>query len=148
MSPRVFLAPRAASSGGHMRITVVGTGYVGLVTGTCLASLGHDVTCIDTQPERVDAVNNASPTFYEPGLTELMTASLKAGRLRACADTAASVAASDVTILAVGTPSRDGEIDLSYLSAAAAGVAKGLRDSAGYHVVVVKSTVVPGTTDT
>ena len=131
-----------------MRITVVGTGYVGLVTGTCLAHLGNDVTCIDTQPQRVAAVNQGQPPFYEPGLAEMLSAALRDGRLRASDATAEAVAASDITILAVGTPSREGEIDLSYLSAAAAEVGKGLRANSGYHTVVVKSTVVPGTTDT
>ena len=115
-----------------MRIAVVGTGYVGLVTGTCLSHLGHDVTCVDAMPQRVDAVNRGTPPFYEPGLAELLTECIRAGRLRACADVAATVAASDITILAVGTPSRDGEIDLSYLSAAAEEIGKGLRDASGY----------------
>lgn len=131
-----------------MRIAVVGTGYVGLVTGTCLAHLGHDLTCVDNMPQRVDAVNQGKPPFYEPGLAELLAECIQAGRLRACADVAGAVAASDITILAVGTPSRAGEIDLSYLSAAAEEIGKGLRDAVGYPVVVVKSTVVPGTTDT
>jgi len=131
-----------------MRITVVGTGYVGLVTGACLAHTGHDVTCIDTQPERVAAVNQGQPPFHEPGLAEIMSTALRHGRLRASASTAEAVAASDITILAVGTPSREGAIDLSALSAAAAAVGRGLSGCSSYHVVVVKSTVVPGTTDT
>jgi UDPglucose 6-dehydrogenase len=131
-----------------MRVAVVGTGYVGLVTGTCLAHLGHDVTCVDAMPERVDAVNRGVPTFFEPGLQALLTENIGAGRLRAVSGVADAVAASDITILAVGTPSRAGEIDLSYLSAAAEEIGKGLRNAAGYPVVVVKSTVVPGTTDT
>src|SRR5437764_12693371 len=89
-----------------MRITVIGTGYVGLVTGTCLAHLGHDVTCVDAMPSRVDAVNRGIPPFYEPGLADLLTGSIADGRLRAVSDTADAVAASDITILAVGTPSR------------------------------------------
>jgi len=131
-----------------MRVTVVGTGYVGLVTGACLAHLGHDVTCVDTAPDRVAAVNQGRPPFFEPGLEEILAAAIHAGRLRACDSAAAAVAASDIAMLAVGTPSRQGEIDLSYLSAAAEEVGKGLRDRGGYRVVVVKSTVVPGTTDT
>ncbi len=131
-----------------MRVTVIGTGYVGLVTGACLAHIGHDVTCVDVLPERVAAVNNATPLFYEPGLAEILSTTTRERRLRATADTASTVAGSDITFLAVGTPSRDGEIDVSYLRAAAEKVGKGLRASKGYHVVVVKSTVVPGTTDT
>ena len=131
-----------------MRIAVVGTGYVGLVTGTCLARLGHDITCVDAMPERVDAVSAGRPPFYEPGLAEMLGDVLACGRMCATNRTAEAVASSDMTILAVGTPSRGGEIDLSYLAAAAEEVGKGLRDAVSYHVVVVKSTVVPGTTDT
>ena len=131
-----------------MRIAVIGTGYVGLVTATCLAHIGHDVVCVDTQPARVAAVNESKPVFYEPGLAEMLASVLREGRLRATGTTADAVASSDMTFLAVGTPCRDGEIDLSYLSSAAAEVGRGLRGAAGYKVVVVKSTVVPGTTDT
>lgn len=131
-----------------MRITVIGTGYVGLVTGTALAYCGHDVTCVDTVPERVSAVNQGRVPFHEPGLAEMLSACVQANRLRACTAAAPAVATSDITFLAVGTPSRDGAIDLSYLRAAAQQVGEGLRESRGYHVVAVKSTVVPGTTDT
>ncbi|HEU5400647.1 MAG TPA: nucleotide sugar dehydrogenase, partial [Terriglobales bacterium] len=106
------------------------------------------VTCVDVLPERVAAVNNATPLFYEPGLADILSTTTREGRLRATADTVAAVAASDITFLAVGTPSRNGEIDLSYLRAAAEEVGKGMRASKGHPVVVVKSTVVPGTTDT
>jgi UDPglucose 6-dehydrogenase len=130
-----------------MRITVVGTGYVGLVTGTCVAHLGHHVTCVDALPQRVEAVNQGQPPFYEPGLAELLAGVLASKRLRATSDIAAAVASSDVTILAVGTPTRDGDIDLSYIAAATERIAQGMLINPGYHVVVVKSTVVPGTTD-
>jgi len=131
-----------------MRVTVVGTGYVGLVTGACLARVGHDVTCVDSAPGRVAAVNQGRPPFFEPGLEEILAAAIREGRLRACGSVAGAVASSDVVMLAVGTPSNHGEIDLSYLSAAAGEVGEELRDSSGYHTVVIKSTVVPGTTDT
>lgn len=131
-----------------MRVAVVGTGYVGLVTGTCLAEVGNDVTCVDVQPERVAAVNEARPTFFEPGLAEMLAGNIRKGRIRATSDVAAAVASSDVTFLAVGTPCRGSEIDLSFLSAAAEQVGIGLRSCPDYHVVTVKSTVVPSTTDT
>ncbi|HUA60335.1 MAG TPA: UDP-glucose/GDP-mannose dehydrogenase family protein [Verrucomicrobiae bacterium] len=131
-----------------MRVTVVGTGYVGLVTGACLARLGHDVTCVDNAPERVAAVNSGRAPFFEPGLEEILTGAIRDGRLRASSNTAAAVASSQISMLAVGTPSRQGEIDLSYLSSAAEEIGKGLRDGSQYRVVVVKSTVVPGTADT
>ena len=130
-----------------MRIAVIGSGYVGLVTGTCLAHLGHKVICVDLDPERVQAVNSATPHFYEPGLADLLKKVLADGHLTASADVAGAVAASELTFLAVGTPCRDGDIDLSFIRQAAAEVGRGMRENPAYHVVVVKSTVVPGTTD-
>lgn len=131
-----------------MRVAVIGTGYVGLVTGACVAGIGHDVICVDAVPERVDAVNQCRPLFHEPGLAELLQRVVADGKLRASGDIASAVRASEITILAVGTPSRNGDIDLSYIRAASESIGRALRDTAGYHVVVVKSTVVPGTTDT
>ncbi|MBV9611185.1 MAG: UDP-glucose/GDP-mannose dehydrogenase family protein, partial [Acidobacteriaceae bacterium] len=122
-------------------------GYVGLVTGACVAGTGHDVICVDVLPERVDAVNQCRPAFHEPGLPELLRRVVGAGKLRATGDVVGSVKTSDITILAVGTPSREGNIDLSFIKAAAESIGQGVRESGGYHVVVVKSTVVPGTTD-
>ncbi|HJQ34117.1 MAG TPA: UDP-glucose/GDP-mannose dehydrogenase family protein [Pyrinomonadaceae bacterium] len=132
-----------------MRITIIGTGYVGLTTGVCLAGVGHEVICVDVQRGRVDAINRGASPFYEPGLDEMLAASLADGRLRATTELAESVAASEVTLIAVGTPQRpDGQIDLSYIAAAARDVGAALRGAGGYRVVAVKSTVVPGTTDT
>jgi UDPglucose 6-dehydrogenase/GDP-mannose 6-dehydrogenase len=131
-----------------MRITVVGTGYVGLVTGACVAHLGHEVICVDAVHARVEAVNQGRPPFHEPGLAELLEESLENGRLRATTDVVSSVASSELTILAVGTPCHEGDIDLSYIKAATEQIAKGMLRNPNYHVVVVKSTVVPGTTDT
>ena len=133
--------------GERMRIAVIGTGYVGLVTGACLAHLGHDVTCVDKAPERVAAVNRAEAPFHEPGLAEMLSECVAAGRLRASNDGVDVVANSELIFLAVGTPCRNNQIDLSYLSAAAEDVGKGLRRGK-HQTVVVKSTVVPGTTDT
>jgi UDPglucose 6-dehydrogenase/GDP-mannose 6-dehydrogenase len=130
-----------------LRITVVGTGYVGLVTGACLAHIGHHVTCVDRAVERVADVNRGVAPFYEPSLLGMISSCVREGRLRATTDTADAVATSDITFLAVGTPSNENGIDLSYLSAAAREIGSGLTRSSGYHVVVVKSTVVPGTTD-
>ena len=134
--------------GNPFRVTVVGAGYVGLVTGACLAELGHDVTCVDTAEERVSAINKGKAPFHEPGLAGMLQRSIGIGRLRASSDALSSVANGDITFLAVGTPSSADGIDLSFLSAAAEQVGKGLRENKKYHVVVVKSTVVPGTTDT
>ncbi|HWN10335.1 MAG TPA: UDP-glucose/GDP-mannose dehydrogenase family protein [Pyrinomonadaceae bacterium] len=131
-----------------MHITIIGTGYVGLTTGVCLAGIGHQVICVDVMPERVAAINEARSPFYEPGLDEMLSSALANGRLRATTELASAVAASEVTFITVGTPQIDGDIDLSYVSAAARQIGSALRDVSGYHVVAVKSTVIPGTTDT
>ena len=131
-----------------MRIAVIGAGYVGLVTCTCIAHLGHDAICVDVDPERAKAVAAAQPTFYEPGLSEMLAGVLQSGRMRAGTEVAEAVAQSEVTILAVGTPCRNGDIDLSFVESAAREIGRALRDDPAYHVIVVKSTVVPGTTDT
>ncbi len=131
-----------------MRVAVIGTGYVGLVTGACVAGTGHEVICVDALPERVDAVNRCRPMFHEPGLPELLKRVVGSGKLRATNDVVSAVKTSDISILAVGTPCRDGDIDLSFIEGASESIGRGVREAAGYHVVVVKSTVVPGTTDT
>jgi UDPglucose 6-dehydrogenase len=131
-----------------MRLAVIGTGYVGLVSGACIAATGHDVICVDALQERVDAVNRCAPLFHEPGLPELLKRVVTSGKLLATRDLSDAVKRSDISMIAVGTPCQDGDIDLSYIRAAAESIAKAIRESSGYHVVVVKSTVVPGTTDT
>lgn len=128
-----------------MKISIIGTGYVGLVTGACLAECGHDVTCVDVDPGKVEMINSARSPIHEKGLSELMERHV-GRRLRASTDLAAAVAASDVTFIAVGTPAADGKIDLSYVEAAASEIGGALRHKAGYSTVIVKSTVIPGTT--
>jgi len=129
-----------------MRISIVGTGYVGLVSGVCLADCGHDVTCVDLDQAKVGMINAAQPTIHERGLAELLARN--AGRrLRATTDLAQAIGESEVTFIAVGTPAAEGRIDLSYVLEAARGIGVALRDKREYHAVVVKSTVVPGTTD-
>jgi UDPglucose 6-dehydrogenase/GDP-mannose 6-dehydrogenase len=120
---------------------------VGLVTGACLAELGHRVTCVDIDPARVAALNAGRSPIHEPGLEELLQRHA-GGRLTASSDTAAAVADSELTFIAVGTPFNGREIDLAAVLAAAGQIGAALRDKPGYHVVVVKSTVVPGTTET
>jgi UDPglucose 6-dehydrogenase len=130
-----------------MRLTIVGSGYVGLTTGICLAGLGHEVRCVDVVPEDVAAINAGKPPFYEPQLAERLGEVLANGRLRATTDLDAAVTGSSMTVIAVGTPTTDRGIDLSYVMAAVRQVGLALRGVDNYHVVVVKSTVVPGTTD-
>lgn len=131
-----------------MKVAVVGAGYVGLVSAAALAALGHDVVCVEADAARVDQIGRAEPPFYEPGLAELLRQNLAAGRLRATTDTPAAVAGRALTLIAVGTPDAGGQIDLSQVLTATRAVGAALRGHAGYHVVAVKSTVVPGTTDT
>lgn len=126
-----------------MRVSIVGTGYVGLVTGACLAEAGHEVTCVDMIRERVAMVNAGKPPFHEPGLEEL----LASAGIRATLDLDNAVRESDLTMIAVGTPFDGTSIDLSFVESVAAQIGMALAAKDGYHVVVVKSTVVPGTTE-
>ncbi|HUP18297.1 MAG TPA: UDP-glucose/GDP-mannose dehydrogenase family protein [Acidimicrobiia bacterium] len=129
------------------RISIVGTGYVGLVTGACLASLGHDVTCVDVDVERVDAIRRGVVPFHEPGLDQLV-ASTVSRNLHATSSLEDAVAATDVTFVAVGTPSRpDGTINLDQVRAAVKEVGGTLGRTGKSHIVVIKSTVVPGSTE-
>lgn len=128
-----------------MRISVIGTGYVGLVTGVCLAEKGHDIVCVDVQQEIVNKINKAEPTIHEPGLEDLLKKN--AGkRLKATTDLKKAVIATDISFICVGTPSaEDGSIDLKYIKQVAEEIAKIIREKGSRHTVVVKSTVVPGT---
>ncbi|MBB5053855.1 UDPglucose 6-dehydrogenase [Afipia massiliensis] len=129
-----------------MRITMVGAGYVGLVSGACFADFGHHVVCIDNDVTKVKALNRGEIPIYEPGLAELVASNVKQRRLSFSGDMAAGVRGADVVFIAVGTPSRrgDGHADLSYVYAAAREVAAALSD---FTVVVTKSTVPVGTGD-
>src|SRR3954463_9449931 len=129
-----------------MRIAMIGTGYVGLVSGACFADFGHAVTCVDKDPGRIDALRRGEMPIYEPGLAGLVAANARDGRLAFATDLTEAVRAADAVFIAVGTPSRrgDGYADLSYVHAAAEEGA-GLVD--GFTVVVTKSTVPVGTGD-
>ena len=123
---------------------MIGTGYVGLVSGVCFSDFGHEVVCVDTSSEKIAALNAGQIPIYEPGLDELAMRNTAAGRLSFTGDLAAAVAGADAVFIAVGTPTRrgDGHADLSYVYAAAEQVAAALE---GYAVVVTKSTVPVGT---
>ena len=127
-----------------MRIAMIGTGYVGLVSGACLSEFGHDVVCIDKDASKVETLRAGGIPIFEPGLDEVVAASVKAGRLSFETDLGKGVAGASAVFIAVGTPSRhgDGHADLSYVFAAAEEIAKTLS---GYAVVVTKSTVPVGT---
>ena len=128
-----------------MRVCIFGTGYVGLVTGTCLAEVGHDVVCVDIDAAKVEGLNNGVIPIYEPGLTSMVKANHAAGRLRFGTDAAAGIAHGDVIVIAVGTPpDEDGSADLKYVLAVARSIGQHLDKSA---VIVNKSTVPVGTAD-
>ena len=129
-----------------MRIAMIGSGYVGLVSGACFADFGHDVVCVDKDPEKIASLSRGEVSIFEPGLPELVAANLRAGRLAFTNDTLAAVREANAVFIAVGTPSRrgDGHADLSYVYAAARELAPGLRN---FAVVVMKSTVPVGTGD-
>ncbi|MBI3532724.1 MAG: UDP-glucose/GDP-mannose dehydrogenase family protein [Burkholderiales bacterium] len=128
-----------------MNITVIGTGYVGLVTGTCLAELGNNVFCLDVDRDKIDMLNRGEIPIYEPGLKELVDRNRAAGRLRFSTDVSASVAHGDIQFIAVGTPpDEDGSADLQYVLAAARNIG---RHMDGFKVVVDKSTVPVGTAE-
>jgi UDPglucose 6-dehydrogenase/GDP-mannose 6-dehydrogenase len=127
-------------------VSIVGSGYVGLVTGAGLAEIGHDVVCVDLDQSRVDAINQGQVPFHEPGLGELLGRH-SGKRLHATTDLRSAIHQSNITFIAVGTPSRsDGSIDLSQVLAAAQGIGEAIRTSTKQHIVLTKSTVVPGTT--
>ena len=129
-----------------MRITMIGSGYVGLVSGACLSNFGHDVICVDKAADKIAALEAGRMPIYEPGLDALVAANVAAGRLRFTTDLAAAVAGADAIFIAVGTPSRrgDGHADLSYVFAATEEIAAAVT---GPTVVVTKSTVPVGTGD-
>lgn len=130
-----------------MKVAVIGTGYVGLVTGVCLAERGHQVVCVDMDPAKVAAINQGIPTIFERGLPPLLQRNVADGRLRASTDLPAAIAQADLSLIAVGTPFDGRQIDLTQIRTVAREIGAALATRDGYHVVVVKSTVVPGTTD-
>ncbi|MGE5547219.1 MAG: UDP-glucose dehydrogenase family protein [Solirubrobacterales bacterium] len=129
-----------------MRIAMIGTGYVGLVSGTCFSEFGVDVVCVDKDQRKIDLLHQNVMPIYEPGLDELVASNVKAGRLSFTTDLKSAVKGADAVFIAVGTPSRrgDGHADLSYVYAAAEEIADAMD---GYTVIVTKSTVPVGTGD-
>ena len=127
-----------------MRVTMIGTGYVGLVSGACFADFGHDVVCVDKDRTKIEKLEAGEIPIYEPGLEALVAENVKAGRLSFSLDLAASTPKADAVFIAVGTPSRrgDGFADLSYVHKAAEEIAAVMN---GYTVIVTKSTVPVGT---
>jgi UDPglucose 6-dehydrogenase len=130
--------------GDSMKIAMIGTGYVGLVSGVCFSDFGHEVICVDKDPAKIEKLTNGQVPIFEPGLEALMVKNVAAGRLTFTLNLAAAVDGADAVFIAVGTPTRrgDGHADLTYVMAAAAEIGRALT---GYAVVVTKSTVPIGT---
>jgi UDPglucose 6-dehydrogenase len=130
------------------KISVIGAGYVGLCTAVGFANKGYSVVACDVDEEKIAKINQGIPTFYEPGLQEKLTESIRRGRLKGVVDkTDQVIGETDLTFVAVGTPSKlDGNIDLKYMKSASFSIGKALKQKDSYHVTIIKSTVVPGTT--
>ena len=129
-----------------MKITVVGCGYVGTVTGACLAELGHEVVFVDIDKRKTESINSGRPPIFEPDLNKLI--SKNNNRISATIDIAKAEKNTDLTFICVGTPSNaDGSINLGYVKSASADLGKALKGSNSFHLFVVKSTVLPGTTE-
>jgi UDPglucose 6-dehydrogenase len=135
---------RQDNGGCSVKIAMIGTGYVGLVSGVCFSDFGHHVICVDKDPAKIAKLTRGEVPIYEPGLDTLMARNVAAGRLSFTLDLAAAVAGADAVFIAVGTPTRrgDGHADLTYVFAAAEEIARALT---GYAVIVTKSTVPVGT---
>jgi len=131
---------------GRLNVSVVGSGYVGTVSAACFADLGHNVVCIDIDAQKVDMINRGEPPIYEEGLEELLKK--HAGKkIKATSNYHEAVIGTDVSFICVGTPSdAQGNIDLSIIKAASKSLGEAISLKNNYHVVVVKSTVVPETT--
>ena len=129
-----------------MKIAMIGTGYVGLVSGACVADFGHQVTCVDKDASKIDALNAGEIPIFEPGLKELVAANVRQGRLSFTTNLAEGLDGAAAIFIAVGTPSRrgDGHADLSYVYGVAREIAAGLK---GFTVIITKSTVPVGTGD-
>lgn len=127
-----------------MRIAIIGSGYVGLVSGTCFSEFGIDVTCVDQDNEKIERLQNCDVPIFEPGLDDMVSANVKAGRLHFTSDLENAVQSADAVLIAVGTPSRrgDGHADLSHVFSAAESIAKAIDN---FTVIIMKSTVPVGT---
>ncbi|MCK4312789.1 MAG: UDP-glucose/GDP-mannose dehydrogenase family protein, partial [Candidatus Cloacimonetes bacterium] len=128
-----------------MKLAVIGTGYVGLVTGTCFAEMGNDVICVDNDKKKIDLLNSGKIPIWEPGLEEMVTRNSEEGRLNFTTNIKDAVEKSQICIIAVGTPpGEDGSADLQYVLEVARDIAKYMND---YKIIINKSTVPVGTAD-
>ncbi len=130
-----------------MEIAVIGTGYVGLVTGISLAILGNKVVCIEDDQKKVSMIKSGQSPFYEPHIDQLLKRVIKQGLFKVTQDLAENVSESEIIIITVGTPTINNKIDLSYIKKASAQIGKALEKTKKYHCIAVKSTVLPGVTE-
>lgn len=137
-----------ANTSDNSNISIVGTGYVGLVTGVCLAAKGHKVICVDNQEIIVNKLSKGQATIYEPRIDNLLKEVISKGNFSVTNDIVDAVMNTDISIVAVGTPFKAGKIDLSYIEQSVREIGSVLKSKEKYHVVCIKSTVVPTTTDT
>ena len=141
-------SPQTQPSSELRGIAVFGLGYVGSVCAGCLADLGHTVVGVDVAQVKVDMLNSGQSPVLEPGLTDSLQRAVQAGRLRATTDAFEAVAATDLAFVCVGTPSLpNGGQDLTYISRVAGGIGQALREREAFYGVVIRSTVLPGSTE-
>ena len=131
-----------------MKISVIGSGYAGLVNAAGFAHIGNQVTCVDIDQKKIDQINNGISPIFEEGLEDILKDSLKKGNIKATTDIKAAIEQTDLTFIAVGTPSNeDGSINLKYIETVSKDIGNILKNKDTYHLIIVKSTVVPGTTE-
>src|SRR5438128_2806608 len=131
-----------------MKISVFGLGYVGCVSAACLARDGHEVTGVDVNPLKVEIINGGRSPIVEPGIQELIAAAVKEDLLRATTDASEAVAGSDLSLMCVGTPgNHNGSLDLGYIKRACQQIGEALASKSRYHVVAMRSTMLPGTVE-
>src|SRR5678816_2067573 len=129
-----------------MKLSIFGIGYVGCVSAACFARDGHEVIGVDVNSAKVDIINSGRSPIVEPGMSELIKAAVESGRLSATTDTTAAVNASDLSLICVGTPSNsNGSLDLRYITRVCEEIGAALKDKTERHVVVIRSTMLPGT---
>ncbi len=129
-----------------MKVSIIGAGYVGLTTGVCMAEKGHKIICVDVEQGKVDKINEGIPTIYEKGLEELLRKNVLIN-LFATSNLHKAVNETDISMITVGTPFNGNEIDLTYIKEVSRQIGEAIKDKTAYHLIVIKSTVVPGTTD-
>lgn len=129
-----------------MNISIIGTGYVGLVSGACLAEVGHKVICVDNNKQKIAAISDGQSPIHEAGLNQILSRQIGSS-LTGSTDLTSAVEQTDITIIAVGTPFDGRRIDLSFVETVTSQIGRALRGKDDFHIVVVKSTLVPGTTD-